>query len=122
MRRRRCGLRERSTDLSAQQVVVVVIKRRNIEIDLGGHQTAVPGFVADKTLRGKFSIADGAYKQQWIGADQPGSLKVFLDPGRGAHGPRDGRPHRLPRTWRPQQPHRWLNLEPGVVVMYEFCS
>ncbi len=62
MRRYGRGFRERRTGLGTQEIIVVVVKRGDVQVELGLYQASVADFVAKQMLRGKTPVPDDAEK------------------------------------------------------------
>ena len=60
MHRRRRRLEKWRTHLKAIEIVVVVVKQRNIHITVGRHQPSIAGFIGDQFLRLELAVAADA--------------------------------------------------------------
>src|SRR5712692_252292 len=100
-------------------MIVVVVKRGDVQMERGSQKAPITGLVAQQMFRREFSVADEANKGRWIRGDQARE-PVFIVYTRGrAHGTRKAGPYGLPRGWNPQEPCARLNLKTGVDVVQQ---
>lgn len=112
-----------SSDILAEQVVVMIIKGGNIDIQRLAEEMAVPQFGAIKLFR----------REVWVGVesrqigrpvrqypDQTQEIEILLGVGRRAQGVRKSGPDGLLLAGRPEKPCAWFRIGAGKIGPKQF--
>src|SRR3977135_1957128 len=98
-------------------MIVIVVKRCDVEMERGTQQGPISGFIAQQMFRRELSVADDANEGERTRCDQAREQIVFRPAWGWAQGAGEASPYCLPRGWSPQEPRARLNLKTGVDVV-----